>query len=220
MTERGKARKIQKSRQSPNRRSAGRKPAARARRAFSLPVTVSRRVLLDDNGASDARFRQLLYDLSTLAGHLEWARAFLAARINLSSPQYNIAMIVARFQGREGVSVSEVAQRLHVSTAFVTSEAGKLEAAGVIVKRQNPRDGRGILLRLSPLGETKVREVGPVRLLVNDHLFRGISGQDFRHLAKTLASLIDDFSGTIQMLKTLPEDRLRHAAKLSKKRRP
>jgi DNA-binding MarR family transcriptional regulator len=200
------------------RASSGPKGLAHKQRALSLPVTVSRRELLDDNGASDGRFRQLLYDMSTLASHLESARAFLAGRIGLSSPQYNITMIVARFQKEEGVSVSEVAQHLHVSTAFVTSEAGKLETAGLIVKRQNPRDGRGILLRLSPLGEKKVREVGPVRLLVNDQLFRSISGEDFRHLAQTIASLIDDFAGTIQMLKTLPEDQIRRAAELSRKR--
>jgi DNA-binding MarR family transcriptional regulator len=202
-----------------NERSASQEGPVRSKHVFSLPVTVSRKELLDINGTSDGQFRQLLYDLSTLASHLESARAFLAGRIGLSSPQYNVTMIVARFQKREGVSVSEVAQRLHVSTAFVTSEAGKLETAGLIVKRQNPRDGRGILLRLSSLGEKKVREVGPVRLLVNDQLFRSISGEDFRHVARTIASLIDDFAGTIQMLKTLPEDQIRRAAELSRKRR-
>jgi DNA-binding MarR family transcriptional regulator len=210
--------KESKARASRSEKGAGQEKPARGQRAFSLPVTVSRPELLDDNGTSDGQFRQLLYDMTTLASHLESARAFLAGRIGLSSPQYNIAMIIARFQGAEGVSVSEVAQRLHVSTAFITSEAGKLEAAGFISKRQNPRDGRGILLRLSPPGEKKVLEVGPIRLLVNDQLFRGISGENFRHMAKTVASLIDDFSGTIQMLKTLPEDHIRRAAGLAKRR--
>jgi DNA-binding MarR family transcriptional regulator len=175
------------------------------RRIFTMPPTVSKPELLDENGTSDRRFRQFLYDFSVLAAHLEFARAYLASRLDLSSPQYNITMIIAQYQGARGISVSDVAQHLHVSTAFITSEAGKLEQRGLIMKRQNPNDGRGVLLRLTPLGEAKVLEIGPKRLLVNDHLFRALSGEDFRQLSKIAASLIDDFAETIKMLRVMAQ---------------
>jgi DNA-binding MarR family transcriptional regulator len=179
----------------------------------NLPATVSRPELLDRNGVSDLQFRQFLYDLSALGAHIETARAYLASQIGLSSPQYNCAMIVAYFQGREGVSVSEVARHLHVTTAFVTCEAGKLERAGLIKKHPNPKDGRGILLRLTKLGETRLVEVGQKRLLINDGLFRSISAHDFRHLAKTAASLIGDFAATVQALKLMEVEHARQTGK-------
>ena len=186
------------------------RPAARIaanpdRRVFTMPPTVSKPELLDENGISDRRFRQFLYDFSVLAAHLEVARAYLASQLNISSPQYNIVMIIAQYQGTAGISVSDVAQHLHVSTAFITSEAGKLEQQGLVAKRQNPRDGRGVLLRLTPVGETKVLQIGPKRLLINDHLFRALSGEDFRQLSQITASLIDDFTETINMLKVMAQ---------------
>lgn len=158
--------------------------------------------MLDENGASDRRFRQFLYDFSVLGASLESARSYLASQLGLSSPQYNIAMIIAQYQGATGVSGSDVAKHLHVTTAFITSEAGKLEQMEWLEKRPNPRDGRSVLLRLTSLGEAKVRQIGPERRLVNDRLFRGLSGKDFRHLTKTVTALINDFAATASMLKT------------------
>jgi DNA-binding MarR family transcriptional regulator len=92
---------------------------------------------------------------------------------------------------------------MHVSTAFVTSEAGKLEQAGLIEKYRNPDDGRGILLRLTKSGTAKLREIEPQRLLINNSLFRSITASDFRQLAKIAASLIDDFAATVHMIKVM-----------------
>jgi DNA-binding MarR family transcriptional regulator len=171
---------------------------------FKLPLSISKSDLLDEDGVSDLRFRQLLYDFSVLGSSLEVARAYLASLSGITSPQYNIAMIIAQYQGAAGVSVTSVAQHLHVTTAFITLEAGRLERSGWIEKRQNPSDGRGILLRLTQKGEANVQRIAPQRLIVNDHLFGKLSGKDFRHLAQTLAALIDDFAETIDMLKTMP----------------
>lgn len=178
---------------------------ARDRRIFAMPPTVSKPELLDEDGTSDRRFRQFLYDFSALGAHLELARAYLASQLELSSPQYNIVMIIAQYQGTNGISVSDVAQHLHVTTAFITSEVGKLEQGGLVEKRQNPNDGRGVLLRLTTVGEAKVLRIGSKRLLINDHLFRSLSGEDFRQLARTAASLIDDFTETTNMLKVMAQ---------------
>jgi DNA-binding MarR family transcriptional regulator len=186
-------------------RSSDRAAATRDRHAFTMPPTVSKPELLDDNGTSDRRFRQFLYDFSVLAAHLEFARAYLASQLDLSSPQYNIVMIIAQYQGEGGISVSDVAQHLHVTTAYITSEVGKLEQAGLVEKRQNPNDGRGVLLRITALAEVKVLQIGPKRLLINDHLFRALSGDDFRQLAQTVASLIDDFTKTTNMLEVMAQ---------------
>lgn len=192
---------------------ASRAARSTAEQVFNLPPTVSKWELLDQNRTSDREFRQFLYDLSVLGIHLESARAYLASCLGISSPQYNILMILAQYQRAEGVNGSEVAKRLHVTTAFVTSEIIKLKRAGLVVKRKDPKDGRGVLLRLTPAGEAKVQEIAPQRLWVNDHLFSGISGEDFRHLARTVASLVEDFAQTVDMLKVMRKHRTRRAAK-------
>jgi DNA-binding MarR family transcriptional regulator len=159
--------------------------------------------LLDEDGVSDRRFRQLLYDFSALGAYLECAREYFASEVGLSAPEYNCAMIIAQYQGSTGVSVSEVAKHLHVSTAFVTSVTGKLEQAGLIRKHRNPNDGRGILLLLTKLGKARLREIEPQRLLINNSLFRSITTEDFRSLARIATLLIDDFATTVNMIKVM-----------------
>ncbi|WP_151448915.1 MarR family winged helix-turn-helix transcriptional regulator [Lacisediminimonas profundi] len=188
-------------------RSASRAPKKSSERTFTLLPTVSKPELLDEDGTSDRNFRQFLYDFSSLANYLASARAYLAERLGVTSPQYNILMIIAQYQGASGVSGSDVAQHMHVTTAFITSEVRKLEAAGLVEKRPNPNDGRSVLLRLTPAAKKSVERIAPERLFVNDQLFRALSGEDFRHLASTVASLIDDFSHTVDLLKTVQRGR-------------
>ncbi|WP_158598115.1 MarR family winged helix-turn-helix transcriptional regulator [Noviherbaspirillum saxi] len=184
---------------------------------FQLRPSTSKLELLDEGGNTDHRFRQFLYDFSVLATQLETARAYLAAHVGVTSPQYNILMIIARNQGEEGVSVSDVARYLHVTGAFITAEVRKLENIGLVEKRPNPNDARSTLLRLSPEGETRIRDVEPERLFVNDNLFQNLSGKDFQHLSATLSSLLDDFANTNQMLQMRQERNKRAQASRNRK---
>jgi DNA-binding MarR family transcriptional regulator len=165
--------------------------------------TVSLPALLDKGRQPDGTFRQLLYDISVVATLLESAREYLAERLGVTSPQYNIVMVIARTGAAKGVSVSEVATRLNVTGAFVTNEVKKLVKAGLIAKKSNPDDGRGVLLSLTPAGYTQVRALEPHLLMVNNRLFGTLSKSDFQDLARIVGSLIDVFSQTVAVLKAL-----------------
>ncbi len=187
-----------------NSGSSGKEPSAKGKKTapFRPALSASLVELLDEGGKTDHRFRQLLYDFSTLGSSLEVARAYLAAQIGISPPQYNIAMVLASHQNTGGISVSDVAKRMHVSTAFITLEAGSLEQAGLVEKRPNPEDGRGVFLRLTGRGERLVQSIGPERRKVNDQLFGSLSAKDFRRLCDILSSLLDDFAYTVRLLKS------------------
>jgi len=175
-------------------------------RTHRVVPSVSSPALLDPQGKTDHRFRQFLYDFSTLGVSLEIVRSHLASLLGLTSPQYNIIMVLAN-SGGKGISVSDVARRLHVSTAFIAAEGINLESSGLIEKRRNPNDGRGVLLHLTQVGWEGVAQIGPERQKINDHLFASLSAQGFRRLAETLASLLDDFNYTVRLIKNVPSSR-------------
>jgi DNA-binding MarR family transcriptional regulator len=114
----------------------------------ALPATASRQALLE--AGSDDRFRQLVYDLLTISVRMETAREHLARRLGVSGPQYSILMAIARLQDRHGVRVGGVAKALHVTSAFIATETGRLARLGLLSKSPNPKDRRGILLALTP----------------------------------------------------------------------
>jgi DNA-binding MarR family transcriptional regulator len=153
-----------------------------------LPPTVSAPALL--SGGTDARFRQLVYDLFTVSVRMEAVRDALARELGVSGPQYSILMAIARLAGDAGVPVGQVADQLHVTGAFVTVEAGKLVRAKLVEKSPNPKDGRSVLLRLSARGAQRLERLAPKVCAVNDRFFGVLDRGDFETLARAAAALV------------------------------
>src|SRR5437764_8793804 len=121
---------------------------AKPRRKAAPPVTVSRAALLVEG--SDAEFRSLIHDLIAYGHKLDACRDAFAAIVGVSGAQYEILMLVSR---AEGLSVGEVAARLHRSGAFITVEANKRVQRGILDKAADPSDGRKVLLNVNARGK-------------------------------------------------------------------
>jgi len=155
----------------------------------ALPPTTSRRALLA--GGSDRRFRTLVHDLLTVSTRMELVRGHLGARMGVSGPQYSVLVAVAHLQGERGVSVSAVAHALHVSSAFVASETGRLARRGLIAKRVNPHDRRGVLLRIAPAGRLAIGRIGEEICAINDLFFGALDRNAFAAFAASVAALVN-----------------------------
>jgi DNA-binding MarR family transcriptional regulator len=118
------------------------------------------------------------------------ARDYFGRLINVTGPQYHLLMTVAQLQGDLGVSVGTVAQAMHVSSAFVTSETGKLSAQGLLRKRPNPQDRRGALLSLTQTGRLKMDRLIPEIRTVNDLFFGRLDAHSFSELCASASTLV------------------------------
>jgi DNA-binding MarR family transcriptional regulator len=150
--------------------------------------STSRAALLEEG--SDARFRQMVYDLFTISNHMQSVRDHVASRIGVTSPQYGILMAIAEMQGEIGVSVKLLAAHLHVSGAFVTAETGKLLKLGFLEKRPNPNDRRGVRLTLSENGRRKTSQILPELCRINDIFFGELDKKKFEELSVMAADMI------------------------------
>jgi len=178
----------------PRRRGSAKSTVA----AAPLPVTVSRRALLE--GGSDRRFRTLVHDLLTISSRMEIVRGHLGARMGLSGPQYSLLVAVAHLQGETGASVTAIAKAMHVSSAFVASESGKLAQRGLVLKRTNPHDRRGVLLSIAPAGRIEIGRIGGDIRAINDLFFAALDGKAFNALSAAVSSLVSSSRKAIQHL--------------------
>jgi MarR family transcriptional regulator, organic hydroperoxide resistance regulator len=156
--------------------------------AYVLPPTVSCAALLEKG--SDHRFRVLVNDLFTIASRMESVRAHLGARMGISGPQYSVLVVVAHLQGENGVSVGAVAQAMHVSSAFIASETGKMVRLGLLLKRPNPSDRRGVLISLTPAGRLRIDRISPEIRAINDLFFGGLDVSSFASLSAAAGALV------------------------------
>jgi len=162
--------------------AAARESEAAARRAYRPPRSVSRAACLE--GGRDDRLRALLHAFFVTAARFEDVRAAFGRRIGTSGPQYTILAAMAELQGADGVGVGALAEHLHVAPSHITAEVNKLAARGLVEKRANPADGRGVLVRLARAGEGALDRLGPFRSEINDLLFDGVSRAEFQALAR------------------------------------
>jgi DNA-binding MarR family transcriptional regulator len=167
-------------------------------------VTVSHPALIER--ASDRRFRQLVYDLLTIATRMDLVRAYLGRQIGLSGPQYSLLIAVAHLQGQKGVSVGSVAGALHVSSAFITVETGKLARRGLLWKRPNPADRRSVLLTLSSRGRLAIAGLNGRIRAVNDQFFANLDRRSFLDLSATAAQLVLGSDRALRLIDALDND--------------
>src|SRR5262245_9655796 len=169
-----------------------------ARPRKKVPATVSRPALL--TGGSDAEFRGLIHDLIAYGHKLDACRDAFAAIAGISGVQYEILMLVSR---AEGLSVGEVAARVHRSGAFITIEANKLAAAGVLEKAPDPQDGRKVRLKTTAEALELLERIAPYQRRINDVLFEFVDARRFRELRALAAELVARGDRAVAMLELL-----------------
>jgi DNA-binding MarR family transcriptional regulator len=181
--------------QQPQRRGALRSERRGAADEAFPPLTTSLATFAREG--SDDAFRRLIYSFVSLTGFMEANRAYFAAYIGVSSPQLLMMGVIAE---TPGPNVSMIAERLSVSTQFVTTEIGKLIMKDIVVKRPNEADRRGVLLSLTATGKALLRELAPVRRRINDMTFKSLTVERARFLQEILDDLIIDASSAVHEL--------------------
>jgi DNA-binding MarR family transcriptional regulator len=187
---------------------------ARARRrakrdtsaAYVLPPTVSRADLLEKG--SDRPFRTLVNDLFTIASRMEIVRAHLGRRMEISGPQYSVLIAVAHLQGEAGVRVGTLARAMHVSSAFIASETGKLARLGLLLKRPNPHDRRGVLLTLTRAGGHEIDRLSAEIRAINDLFFGSLDAKSFTALCAAAQALVKGSAKAMHYLNTVEHESL------------
>ena len=68
------------------------------------------------------------------------------------------ALVLLTFSSRGSLPLGKMGERLQVHPTSVTSIVGRLEAAGLVVRRAHPQDGRAVLAEITPAGRELVEE--------------------------------------------------------------
>src|ERR1700730_3043647 len=153
-----------------------RRRRSRTSAGFVPPLTVSHGALL--TSGSDVAFRQTLYLMVLGFGRLMSCREAFGRALALTGSQFAVLICAADAQRRAGVSVRLRPDDIHPAPTPVTTAVGRLIRKGLLVKKTNPRDRRGVLVTLSRRGEAAVRQLAPLLRPVDDLLFQNVRRKD------------------------------------------
>ncbi|MGX1309838.1 DNA-binding MarR family transcriptional regulator [Amorphus suaedae] len=140
---------------------------------YKQPLTTSRDDFLD-NG-SDVTFREAIYTLVLSVDQLLKCRDAFARALGLTSSQFAVLMGVASQQKSQGVAIKVLAEHVSLASTHVTTEVGRLERKGLLLKQGLEADRRMVLVSLTPAGEQAIDRIAPLVRDVNDLLFQNVS---------------------------------------------
>jgi DNA-binding MarR family transcriptional regulator len=171
---------------------------------FQPPLSVTRPELLRDG--SDAAFREVIWDLLIVANRLQKFPEAFGRELGITSAQYAVLIATAHIQGTRGSGIRQLADYMHLPAPHVTTTVGRLVVAGLLAKKPNPEDGRGVLVSLTTEGEAALDRLAPFQRQVNDALFGGLSRDQFDSFARLIETMVGNTRRALQKIADLQQD--------------
>jgi DNA-binding MarR family transcriptional regulator len=172
-----------------------------------MPATVSHPALLAPGG--DAAFRHVVYLMVTGFGRLQTCRDAFGRAAGLTGSQFAVLIGAAYTQGESGVGIGQLAEHVQLAATHVTTEVARLCRRGLLQKRPNPDDRRGVLVRLTARGEQTLLGVAPFVRAINDILFDGIDRAQFAQLDAFLARFVGNTEAAVAEIRRRERESLR-----------
>ena len=137
-------------------------------------------------GVADADTVLASLRLLQLADDVSWAFAsHNQGRLGVSSGRLALLLLLERAQGKPP-RLSDLARRADVSRPTVTRLVAGLDAAGLVVQRSDPDDGRARRVELTPAGRQLVRRLAPGHAKRLAALTHRLSADERAELARLL----------------------------------
>ncbi|MFF2054011.1 MarR family winged helix-turn-helix transcriptional regulator [Leifsonia sp. NPDC058194] len=132
---------------------------------------------------------QVLSRVDRLSRHLDRARRAAFDRSDLDSWEFDVLSALRRAGSPYQLSPKSLLQQTLVSSGTMTNRIDRLVARGLVERRTDPNDGRGILVQMSAQGLARV-DAAITRLVdAEADLLDALSASDQERLAGLLRKL-------------------------------
>jgi DNA-binding MarR family transcriptional regulator len=136
---------------------------------------------------------QVLSRVARLSRHLDRARRTAFAASDLESWEFDVLSALRREGAPYQLSPKSLLQQTLVSSGTMTNRIDRLVQRGLVERRTDPNDGRGILVVMSSVGQERVDRAISQLLTAEAELLEALSPLDQERLAALLRKLSLDF---------------------------
>jgi DNA-binding MarR family transcriptional regulator len=141
----------------------------------------------------DVRPLEVLSRIWRLARHLDRARAAAFAGPGLEPWEFDVLSALRREGPPHQLSPGRLLQDTMVTSGTMTNRIDRLEAAGLVRRRPDPEDKRGVLVSLTSEGRERVDAALEALLSREQALLTGLNAEQRRSLAGLLRILLARF---------------------------
>ncbi|HEV8064789.1 MAG TPA: MarR family transcriptional regulator [Acidimicrobiales bacterium] len=131
---------------------------------------------------------EILSRVTRLARHLDRVRKQAFASQDLEQWGFDVLAALRRAGAPYELAPGALLQATLVTSGAMTNRLGRLEVAGLVARRPDPTDGRGVIVKLTPAGKRRVDKCLSLLLESEQALIKSLPAED-RHV---LAGLLRD----------------------------
>jgi DNA-binding MarR family transcriptional regulator len=131
-----------------------------------------------------------------IAAYFDHSTDALLGQYGLARSSWDVLASLRRAGPPYELSPTELYRGLMRSSGAMTNRLHRLEQAGLIERRPDPGDGRGLLVRLTRRGSKLVDRIAPVHLENENRLLAALTERDRRALEVLLRRLARDLEET------------------------
>lgn len=128
--------------------------------------------------------------VSRLARELEQRLDPVFARNGLEAGLFDVLATLRRSGEPYRMRPADLAQAVMLTSSGTTKRLDRLESAGLIVRRPDPQDRRGLLIELTPAGRQLIDTAVADHVAAEDRLLAALSPEDRDRLAGLLRILL------------------------------
>ncbi|RFA09839.1 MarR family transcriptional regulator [Subtercola boreus] len=136
---------------------------------------------------------QVLSRVWRLSRHLDRARRTSFGTSELDSWEFDVLSALRRAGSPYQLSPKALLEETLVSSGTMTNRIDRLVSRGLVERRTSPKDGRGILVTMTPDGLARVDRAIDELVINETQLLSGLSKPDQERLAGLLRKLSRDF---------------------------
>ena len=138
----------------------------------------------------DVRPMQVLSRISRLARHLDRERRSAFAAHDLESWEFDVLAALRRQGAPYELSPGNLLRATLVTSGTMTNRVDRLEEAGLVRRRPDPQDKRGVLVTLTSAGQSRVDAALADLLAAEQDLLAGLPEASRHNLADLLRILL------------------------------
>jgi DNA-binding MarR family transcriptional regulator len=136
---------------------------------------------------------EVLSRVSRLARHLDRARSAAFAEHGLESWEFDVLSALRRAGAPYELSPGQLVTQTLVTSGTMTNRVDRLTARGLVQRLPDPRDRRGVIVRLTPAGRATVDDAFAGLLSRERDLLGELDAADSARLADLLRRLVLPF---------------------------
>jgi DNA-binding MarR family transcriptional regulator len=148
----------------------------------------------------DEAMKSFVWKIAGIQSQLELIHGTWAKTIGVTEPQWVILMAIDDLDKGNGVTGTDIAAKIRVHPAFITTQTKSLEKAGLLTRETSPADARYVLMSLTPKARKSIAELKEKRDALNASMFSGLSIEAVRDLDSKLGLIAKNAERAARML--------------------